>query len=185
MSGKGDVLVATGLTDEQRRLVDENRGLVWMVVHRLPIPESRKDDAAQTGMLGLARAAQLYDPTKAKFSTYAPVWIRSYIQRGRRDEGGAEIPVGEDTFGYLPDGTDPSAEAEALADAEHLLRRLGRFARQDQLDRAILAELARVAAGDADIRGVCSRIARQVGLGPHSVRVRIRRLCDYARIEAA
>lgn len=74
------------LTPEQARLVEANLGLVGHVVHRvLRVPADRVDDARAAGYLGLIRAAQKYDPTVARFSTYAVIWIRQAIQKDRRD----------------------------------------------------------------------------------------------------
>jgi RNA polymerase sigma factor (sigma-70 family) len=62
-----------------------NQGLVHFVLK----PRARRlrqegvyDDAVQDGMLGLARAAETFDPDRGAFSTYAVGWIRQAVQRG-------------------------------------------------------------------------------------------------------
>lgn len=44
------------------------------------------DDLFQTGCLGLMRAAQKFDESKGKFSTYACQWILGEIRRMDRDD---------------------------------------------------------------------------------------------------
>jgi RNA polymerase sigma factor (sigma-70 family) len=43
------------------------------------------DDAIQAGRMGILRAIELFDPEKAKFSTYATIWIRNRIVMAMRD----------------------------------------------------------------------------------------------------
>ena len=80
------------LTAEQSQMVADNLGLVGWVLGRWPAGDGQpydRDDAFQAGVVGLARAVQLFDPGKGfKFSTYAAGWIRAAIQRDRgRFEG--------------------------------------------------------------------------------------------------
>lgn len=70
------------LTAEQAAVVEANLGLVGHVIGRMGIYGDSHDDAYQDGVLGLMRAAQKYDPAKARFSTYACIWIRQAIGRG-------------------------------------------------------------------------------------------------------
>lgn len=73
------------LTDDERATVEANLGLVWRIVTLTRIPDLEADDAFQDGVLGLMRAAQLFDPSKGfAFSTYADAWIRQTVTRGRR-----------------------------------------------------------------------------------------------------
>jgi RNA polymerase sigma factor (sigma-70 family) len=82
---------STPLTAEQRRLVDENQGLVYAVVKKFYqdyYPAARHsrepiqpleglldgDDLINEGMIALCQAASRYDPSKGEFSTYA--WHR-------------------------------------------------------------------------------------------------------------
>lgn len=75
--------VLDGATAEHWQIVLDNTGLVWRHVNRLRIDEHERDDAYQDGLLGLLRAAQLYDPVKGyAFATYADAWIVNGIQRG-------------------------------------------------------------------------------------------------------
>lgn len=73
------------LTPEQAAIVEANTALVWWVVNRWhsKASDDDKEEKVADGMLGLIRAAQLFDPAKGfTFSTYATNWIRATIQRG-------------------------------------------------------------------------------------------------------
>jgi RNA polymerase sigma factor (sigma-70 family) len=73
------------LTPEQEALVTENMGLVRFVIYkyglqyRLP-QHVDYDDIFSVGCLGLMRAAAQFNPSLAKFSTFAVPKIRSAIQ---------------------------------------------------------------------------------------------------------
>lgn len=61
------------LNDAQRKLVEDNVGLVYAQVHRRGITD---EDLIQEGMLGLMNAARYYSPDfGVKFSTYAGSYI--------------------------------------------------------------------------------------------------------------
>lgn len=61
------------LNDAQRKLVEDNVGLVYAQVHKRGIYD---EDLIQEGMLGLINAARFYSPEfGAKFSTYAASYI--------------------------------------------------------------------------------------------------------------
>ena len=72
------------LNVEQQQLVEQNKGLAWMVVNSLPRthPARRmgKETIEQEALLGLCQAAASFDPQYgAAFSTYAVVCIRNRI----------------------------------------------------------------------------------------------------------
>lgn len=79
---------------EAWELVADNTGLVWWTIHRYFYGADRSESELQemysSGILGLFRAAQLWDPAVAKFSTYGPLWIRQQIAR--------DVLEGTDTF---------------------------------------------------------------------------------------
>ena len=65
-------------------LVVENDRLVWWAIGRWfrSLTETERDDAYGYGIEGLFRAAQLWEPRRGRFSTYATAWIRQKIERG-------------------------------------------------------------------------------------------------------
>ena len=72
------------LNNEQRRLVEENMGLVHTVIKRhvsnvTQIGIFSYQDIFQIGCVGLSKAALKYKPGKAAFSTYACTAIRNEI----------------------------------------------------------------------------------------------------------
>ncbi len=94
-------------------LVEENRGLVKLIVNRLlcqyglnkdrEFAEDLSDDLFDEGVRGLMRAAETFDPARAKFSTYAVWWIRKYVRdmvadvaSFRRKTVSLDAPVGDD-----------------------------------------------------------------------------------------
>lgn len=90
MSGRpgDDIVVATGLTDDQRAMVAANTGLIGFVLNtkakHLIGGVYDHADAWQDGVFGLARAVQKFDPTLGyRFSTYALPHIMQAMQRGR------------------------------------------------------------------------------------------------------
>lgn len=61
------------LDDAQRKLVEDNIGLVYNQVHKRGIVD---EDLIQEGMIGLCNAARFYSPEfGVKFSTYASSYI--------------------------------------------------------------------------------------------------------------
>ena len=84
---RSDITVETGLTDEQRAVTEANLGLISFVIdlnEHLLTDLYDYGDAWQDGYFGLARAVQLFDPTRGfRFSTFATDRIRQAIQKGR------------------------------------------------------------------------------------------------------
>lgn len=56
---------------DQQRLCEENINLVYSVIHKQWPRFIQDEDIVQVGMLGLCHAAELWDESKSKFSTYA------------------------------------------------------------------------------------------------------------------
>lgn len=66
--------------DARNQLVLKNRGLIQPVLSKIRglAPQDR-DDAFQVGVLALMKAAERYDPAKARLSTYACFLIRRAV----------------------------------------------------------------------------------------------------------
>ena len=74
--------------EEKDALVTDNMNLVYWVLHTYYPNHVKNEDVVQEGMLGLVIAADTWDETKSKFSTYATVCIlnqiRPYFRRESR-----------------------------------------------------------------------------------------------------
>lgn len=67
--------------DESRKeLVENNIKLVYYLIHKHYPTYSRDEDLAQVGMIGLCKAANRWDSSKASFSTYASRIILNEIR---------------------------------------------------------------------------------------------------------
>lgn len=68
----------------RNELIENNMPLVYHIVNKY-FPTYRGDeDVIQTGMIGLCRAADMYDPEKGAFSTIAGKFIEIEIRNGLR-----------------------------------------------------------------------------------------------------
>ena len=67
------------LTESQQDLVERSINIAYDVAHHTYHPHMGFEDAVQTAMLGLCRAAHHYDPSKGKFSTLAYLSARHQI----------------------------------------------------------------------------------------------------------
>lgn len=72
----------------RNKLIEDNMNLVYYVIHRYFPKYAFDEDVAQEGMVALTKAANTYDETKSKFSTYA-TWaisngIKKYLRKQKR-----------------------------------------------------------------------------------------------------
>lgn len=67
------------------RLVEENMSLVYFIVKRYYPTFTRDEDIIQVGLLALCNAANTWDESKTKFSTYAGHCIRNAINNELRN----------------------------------------------------------------------------------------------------
>lgn len=81
---------------ERNAIVEANLGLIGGVIARRPGCRDLHDtyeDAYQSGLLGLIRAAELFDESRGcRFSTYAEKWIWQSILRAGRSSQLVRIP---------------------------------------------------------------------------------------------
>jgi len=146
------------------QLVADNTAFVWWVMNRwfTRLGFDQRDDAYGYGIEGMFRAAQLWEPERGTFSTYAAAWIRQRIERGMADmnEERAKSRGVEDTYkapisleALTADGLDydPPATDRPDIDAEWIAA-ISRVADQcDDIERKILATITvggRVSAAD-------------------------------------
>lgn len=72
----------------REQLVEENMGLVFMVVRRFDGRGCDREDLVQIGSIGLLKAIDHFDVTfEVRFSTYAVPMITGEIRRFLRDDG--------------------------------------------------------------------------------------------------
>lgn len=86
--------------EERNQLVLDNLGLAYKEASKwfgksMLSPE----DLKQIAVLGLLRAAETYDPTRARFSTYASDWLNQYLQRAVGKS--ARLNTSNRTWGWL------------------------------------------------------------------------------------
>ena len=67
------------MTNEQKKLVEENMTLVYYTLKRYYPWLLQDEDTRSIGMMGLLKAAQKWEPSKGKFSTFATKVIRTEI----------------------------------------------------------------------------------------------------------
>jgi hypothetical protein len=165
---------APPLTDEERAIVEANTGLIALVLRRRHTPTDEWADSYQDGVLGLCRAAQLFDPALGnRFSTYAYPWVWEAVSKGRGRLLGRSYRSGPrtwraplsidhtldhgDTIHDLFPDPGPGPDDEALA-AEIVAEIAAHAERMDldRIDRIIVGELLRPAGRRAD-RAVAER----------------------------
>lgn len=188
------------LTPDQAQIVEQNLGLVGFTIGRYYRHRFDHDDLFQDGVFGLARAAQLYDPEIAAFSTYAVLWIRQAIGRGLEMRLGSgyrtltrkglewEAPLSLDSLGeHGKSGLDEFADPAALVEAEVVARDYRETcgaalaaASNDAVDRDIAGSL--LAAADVGAKPeTLEAIGRRNGVSRETVRKRRKRLTIVAR----
>lgn len=64
----------------KQQLIEDNMKLVYYLINREYPTYIHDEDIVQCGMLGLCKAADKWDESKSKFSTFAMFCIRSEIQ---------------------------------------------------------------------------------------------------------
>lgn len=90
------------LSDEQRKLVEDNLNLVYFYIHRYKLPV----DDSDIGYIALCKAAKTYDESKgAKFSTYAMFCIQNAYRLNHRKSKYKENELTMPVI-TLPDGNE-------------------------------------------------------------------------------
>lgn len=64
----------------KNELIEKNMGLVYYIINKHYPTYKNNEDVIQEGMVGLCYAAENYDETKSKFSTFASMCIRNNIR---------------------------------------------------------------------------------------------------------
>lgn len=69
----------------KQELIENNMNLVYFVIHKYYPTFSNDEDLKQVGMLGLCKAADIWDSKLSKFSTYAVTCIINEIRNEFRN----------------------------------------------------------------------------------------------------
>ncbi len=78
----------------KNEIILDNLGLVKKIAQKYINYGLEMEDLIQEGCLGILKAVEKYDSTKAKFSTYATWWIRQAITRALADQARTiRVPV--------------------------------------------------------------------------------------------
>lgn len=156
---RGQKLELPPLTDDESKMVAANLGLVQWTMNRWfsHLKPHEHEDAWQDGVLGLMRAVQKFDPATARIATYAPIWIRQSIDRGREQFEGVNYRALKRT-GHVADYRCPvSLSADVMRD-----NGFGALVVEDQVEdrsvqvedaacwREVFARLADLCADDVD-----------------------------------
>lgn len=89
-----ELLKKVRLGDERakEKIVEDNLGLVWSIVHRFKNSYYDKEDLFQIGCIGLMKAINHFDESyDVQFSTYAVPIIMGEIKRYFRDDGTIKV----------------------------------------------------------------------------------------------
>jgi RNA polymerase primary sigma factor len=106
--------IARGDMRAKQTMVESNLGLVHAMARAFHAPGVALDDLVQEGTIGLARAAELFDPDRGpRFATYAAWWIRHSIRDAVADSKVIRIPA------------KANRQLAAVRRAETELKRLG------------------------------------------------------------
>jgi RNA polymerase sigma factor (sigma-70 family) len=83
------------LTEDEKRVVEANMRLVYAIASRsYRYSDLSVEDRVQAGVLGLMRAAQLFDPSRGfAFSTYATRWIKNTVQQAIMGHDVISVPL--------------------------------------------------------------------------------------------
>lgn len=86
------ILAQNGDEEAKAKVVSDNVGLVWSMVHRFKNSFYDKEDLFQIGCIGLMKAINHFDTSyNVQFSTYAVPIIMGEIKRYFRDDGSIKV----------------------------------------------------------------------------------------------
>lgn len=101
------------MTDDRKKLAEENMGLAYMAAHKYKNCGIEFDDLVSICFLGLVKAANNYDCAKAKFATYSVRIMDNEVLMALRKRSvspcislDAEIENGGMVAELIPDGKD-------------------------------------------------------------------------------
>ncbi len=136
--------LATYLADRtiknRNALLLENKGLIYAICKSLKVPYPEIADAFHVGVIGMARAIDMFDPTKGDLSAWLGYWVRVEIRdkyvtteaRGTSGRPGRKKGAEHNLRVYGAEDQIEQSEG-ANVDPEQVIR-----------DKQLLAELRRI-----------------------------------------
>lgn len=126
------------MTEEQRKLAEDNIKLVYFTINKFYPQWAQDEDMASIGVIGLLKAAEMWEPSRGAFSTIATTAIKSEIgnelrktrAKGRDErKNRAETCVkceGEelDVWDMIPSPDNVARECEQRLDVRRALEKL-------------------------------------------------------------
>ncbi len=133
---------ATGDSVAKSKLVEENTGLIYMVVNRFRNRGTEPEDLFQIAAVGLLKAIDRFDPQLGmQFSTYAVPLMMGEIRRHLRDDGPIKVSRGYKML---------ASKAAALR--EHLLAEKGAEPSITEIATALSVDPAELSAALVAVR---------------------------------
>lgn len=162
-------------------LVERNMRFMVTVARRFLKTGRPFDDLMQAGAEGLMAAADKFDPSKARFTTFSAWWITQRIQRAVRADDNMPTPA------YLPYEEAKlkrqAEEATTPEEREHLLARANKAAQRLEMRRKGTVSLNQSTTGDEDDGGELHDILAAEAPG-HEERAEqmqlVRKMLDFA-----
>lgn len=135
------------LSDEEKKIVEENIPLVYSIVLRMNVPRRFYHDAVQCGHFGLMEAVKKFDPSKGtQFSTFATWKIKGHLTKYFRNEmdGNVELISGNsiietdyekvELFDIIPDSFDLTSKVISGNFRDKIFDYLGKVLNKDEID---------------------------------------------------
>lgn len=126
--------ITTPLTEEEKKIVEENKKLVWFVYHKmatsLPLRHYTADDIFSIGIFALVSAIRTHHPDKGAFSTWATKIItmqfcglKRYAYRNKSTLEAGSFAVKceddyEDTIEWNPPSEEPTHYPESVLESK-------------------------------------------------------------------
>lgn len=108
------------LTDEQRKIVEENLGLAYAMAKKMRRDGLLDDDKRQAGVLGLINAVMNHDLDKSKLGHHSKNYIRKWIV----DAESREHPIYVPARVFNENKSVPADRGEAMLEAALKSRRM-------------------------------------------------------------
>lgn len=164
------------MSEARGQVLEENLGLVGMMIRRYHSDSDDTQDLKHEGVLGLIDALRRFDPIRGtRFSTYAAYWIRHALRRGQlRLDQTIRVPESAIARGKSLYASEPATPLSStprfdanLDDARYLGDLPGALSGLSERERWIIAH--RFGIGDRPVRTL-RELGRELGVSRERVR---------------